>query len=117
MGQHDLTTALSQSKLCTSVCAVCGWVGSWSRVLSEAVQQLVREHGVLVVVASGNSELDSCTIVPANVPEALTVAASNLDGKFGPQPRGGREPTYRWANTGACVDIFAPGVEIFGACG
>ncbi|GLC36543.1 hypothetical protein PLESTM_000458300 [Pleodorina starrii] len=91
--------------------------GSWSTVLSDSVQSLVRKHGIVVVVASGNSAVDSCTVVPANVPEALTVAASNLENKFGPGSRGGREAMYQWANTGACVDLFAPGVEIFGACG
>ncbi|GIL90303.1 hypothetical protein Vretifemale_17953 [Volvox reticuliferus] len=91
--------------------------GSWSDVLSESVRTLVQKHGVVVVVASGNSAVDSCTVVPANVPEVLTVAASNMENKFGPGARGGRESMYQWANTGACVDLFAPGVEIFGACG
>ncbi|EFJ51534.1 hypothetical protein VOLCADRAFT_31946, partial [Volvox carteri f. nagariensis] len=79
--------------------------GSWSEVLSEGVRSLVRKHGIVVVVASGNSAMDSCRVVPANVPE----------NKFGPGPREGQESMYQWANTGACVDLFAPGVEIFGA--
>ncbi|KXZ46955.1 hypothetical protein GPECTOR_39g449 [Gonium pectorale] len=91
--------------------------GNWSTVLAEGVRKLIRQYGIPVVVASGNAALDSCTVVPANVPEALTVAASNLENKFGPDPRVGRELIYQWANTGACVDIFAPGVEVFGACG
>jgi subtilisin family serine protease len=30
---------------------------------------------------------------------------------------GDAEDLYRWSNTGACIDIFAPGVDIFAACG
>ncbi|KAG2496997.1 hypothetical protein HYH03_005002 [Edaphochlamys debaryana] len=91
--------------------------GAWSAVLAEAVRALVARAGITAVVASGNAAADSCGYVPANIPEVITVAASNLDSKFGPEPRRGREPMYSWANTGACVDLFAPGVEIFGACG
>ena len=53
-------------------------VGSWSRVLEDAVRSLVVDHGVTVVVAAGNSAVDACHVAPANVPEALTVAASNV---------------------------------------
>ena len=30
---------------------------------------------------------------------------------------GDPEDIYRWSNTGPCIDIFAPGVDIFSACG
>jgi subtilisin family serine protease len=86
--------------------------GTWAQSLAAAVQRLVTEHGVSVVVASGapcithiyrawrqacylkklhnptyhgrrfvfsgNAKTDSCSVVPANVPETITVAASNL---------------------------------------
>ncbi|KAG2449406.1 hypothetical protein HYH02_005555 [Chlamydomonas schloesseri] len=113
--------------------------GDWSRVLGEAVSALVSRHGVPVVAASGNAAVDSCGITPANLPEVITVAASNLEGKFNasarrPPPTSSpmtappsssplpaapppRELMYSWSNTGKCVDLFAPGVEIFGACG
>ncbi len=70
-------------------------------------------------------------MAPASLPSVITVAASNLPSKF--QPAGdaagaasdgaagsrpaGPETMYRWSNTGPCVDIFAPGVEIWSACG
>lgn len=62
--------------------------------------------------------MDSCLVVPANVEEAITVAASNLDSKFNASVQAsGLEDIYRYANTGSCVDIFAPGVDILAACG
>lgn len=45
------------------------------------------------------------------------MGASSLDDRYGPDPRVGPDRMYRWANTGPCMDLFAPGVEVFGACG
>ncbi len=61
-----------------------------------------------VVVASGNSEVDACYVAPANVPEVITVAATG-------SPSGGGVEMYKWSNTGPCVDVFAPGVDIYSA--
>jgi hypothetical protein len=30
---------------------------------------------------------------------------------------GDEESLYSWSNTGSCVTVFAPGVDIFAACG
>jgi subtilisin family serine protease len=119
--------------------------GPWSEPLEEAVRRVVVEAGVPAVVASGNSGVDACGVAPARVPEALTVAATDLRGsKFGPgvdrvsgaggggaayfhaqgrrdgagaSPSSLRDTVYSYSNTGACVDLFAPGVEILAACG
>ena len=92
-------------------------VGSWSRVLEDAVRSVVK-LGVTVIVASGNSAVDACQVSPANVPEVITVAASDLKTKYnGTSNKGDPENIYKWSNTGPCIDIFAPGVDIFSACG
>jgi len=39
-------------------------VGSWSRVLEDAVRSLINDHGLTVVVASGNSGVDACYVAP-----------------------------------------------------
>ena len=97
-------------------------LGQWSRSLEDSVRSLVRDQGVMVVVASGNSAVDSCFVAPGNVEETLTVAASDLVTKFSSSDvqaaaSGSREGLYRWSNTGSCVDLFAPGVDIYAACG
>ncbi|EFN59363.1 hypothetical protein CHLNCDRAFT_137826 [Chlorella variabilis] len=92
-------------------------VGSWSRVLEDAVRSLINTHGVTVVVASGNSGVDACYVAPANVPEVITVSASNLATKYNGTKSGDPEDPYKWSNSGPCIDLFAPGVDIFSACG
>ena len=63
--------------------------------------------GITVCVIAGNGTAnnsvptDACTISPARVTNAITVSATNmLDSKAS------------FANFGACVDLFAPGVQI-----
>ena len=92
-------------------------LGQWSKALEGAVRNLVNEQGISVIVASGNSGVDSCGVAPGNVEETITVAASDLESKFGSTSPTDAEGLYRWSNTGECVDIFAPGVEIYSACG
>jgi subtilisin family serine protease len=92
-------------------------VGSWSRTLEDAVRSLVNNHGVTVVVASGNSQVDACYVAPANVPEVITVAATDVKTKYNGTYKGDPEEMYEWSNTGPCVDIFAAGVDIYSACG
>jgi len=92
--------------------------GEWSLALEQTVSNLIEVHNITVTVASGNKGSDSCSSSPANVASTLTVAASNLQNKFEEQQNADdSENIYQYSNTGACVDIFAPGVDIFGACG
>eukprot|EP00803_Ostreobium_quekettii_P009833 evm.model.scf_1839.3 EVM.evm.TU.scf_1839.3 scf_1839:10638-19103(+) len=92
-------------------------IGKWSRTLEDTVRALINDHGFSVVVASGNSAVDSCYVAPANVAETITVAGHNLENKFEHTSQGDVEGIYRWSNTGPCIDLFAPAVDIFGACG
>lgn len=78
--------------------------GGYSSVINAAVERLARTRGLHVVASSGNSARDACRASPASAPAALTVAAvdSNLQ-------------RWAFANWGACVDVFAPGVSILSA--
>ncbi len=77
---------------------------------NDAVDAAVRrviDAGVTVVVAAGNDGVDSCSVSPSRVPEAITVNSVNRDdarmdfGEFA-------------SNDGACSDIWAPGVDVLG---
>jgi len=61
-------------------------------------------NGVYMVVAAGNSNKDACSYSPSRVPEAITVAASQSD-----------DSKASFSNYGKCVDVYAPGVNIFAA--
>lgn len=79
--------------------------GAPSAMLDAEVRKLVRA-GVVVVVAAGNGDAyghaqDACGTSPARTRTAITVSATD---------RSDAKP--EWANTGSCVDLFAPGVAV-----
>lgn len=78
-----------------------GYVGvSWA--MDDAVRYAAN-HGVPVVIAAGNQNINACNVTPAKVGEGIVVAASNyLDQKVA---------TSNWGN---CVDIFAPMTDVGG---
>lgn len=71
-----------------------------SSIVNSAVKSII-DSGIPVVAAAGNSNSDTADYSPANLPEAITVAASNRD-------------FQRWqaSNWGSTVDLFAPGQAI-----
>ena len=79
--------------------------GEPSAALDAEVRALVAD-GVVVVAAAGNGDadgqaLDACSTSPARTRVAITVSATD---------RTDAKP--EWANTGTCVDLFAPGVGV-----
>ncbi|CAL8466488.1 g6024 [Coccomyxa elongata] len=92
--------------------------GQWSAVLSDSVSHLIQDHAVTVIVAAGNSAVDSCLMSPGNVNGTLNVAASDLGPqKFNGPQTDATDSIYQYSNTGSCVDLFAPGTNILAACG
>lgn len=57
--------------------------------------------GLTTVVAAGNGNVDACTMSPARVASAITVAASDET-----------DARASFSNYGQCVDVFAPGTNI-----
>jgi hypothetical protein len=57
--------------------------------------------GVTYAVAAGNENQLACNTSPADVPEALTVGASDKTDK-----------RASFSNYGSCLDLFAPGVAV-----
>lgn len=68
--------------------------------LDDAVTRL-SDSGVTIVVAAGNDESDACRFSPARAGAAVTVGATTTF-----------DAVATFSNRGACVDVFAPGVQI-----
>jgi subtilisin family serine protease len=74
--------------------------GAPSAALDKEVRALVKD-GVVVVVAAGNDGGDACHTSPSRTRVAITVSATDR-----------RDTRPQWADTGSCVDLFAPGVDL-----
>ncbi len=77
--------------------------GGASQLLDNAVNAAIAAN-ITVVVAAGNSNANACNYSPARVPNAITVGATD-----------NRDVLASFSNTGSCVDISAPGVNITSA--
>ncbi len=77
--------------------------GGASQLLDNAVNAAIAAN-ITVVVAAGNSNANACNYSPARVPNAITVGATDI-----------RDALATFSNTGRCVDISAPGVNITSA--
>ena len=80
--------------------AVMSWSFGSSDTLAAAVRSLV-DGGVFVAASAGNTGADDCTALPRAVPGVTVVAGSTREDR--------RATT---SSTGACVDVYAPGVSI-----
>ncbi|RYO82102.1 hypothetical protein DL766_000974 [Monosporascus sp. MC13-8B] len=73
--------------------------------LVEAADDAIRnavKAGMTVVVSAGNDGHNACERSPAGVKEVITVGSIDRDDE---------RPV--WSNWGECLDVFAPGVDIF----
>lgn len=74
--------------------------GGVSTALDDAVKRSIAD-GVTYCIAAGNSAANASTSSPADVPEAITVGATDINDAFA-----------SFSNYGTLVDISAPGVNI-----
>jgi subtilisin family serine protease len=77
--------------------------GSVSPALDRAVCNSI-QAGVTYAIAAGNESQDACNTSPARIAEAIGVGASSR-----------ADARASFSNTGACVDVFAPGLDITSA--
>jgi subtilisin len=94
-----------------------GFTCSRSRALNAAVSTGTAA-GVVFITAAGNSGKDAGDCSPASEPSAITVGAlADSDGKpggAGALTSYGEDDTFAsFSNFGSCVDLVAPGVEIY----
>lgn len=74
--------------------------GPKNNVIDKVVDYMAKQ-GMLIVVASGNSDSDACNSSPGNVDSVITVGSTNVEDKMS-----------SFSNYGKCVDILAPGEKI-----
>lgn len=74
-----------------------------SQTSDDAVRAAIRK-GLVMAVASGNTNEDACNFSPARTPEAITVNSSDKNDR-----------RSSFSNYGKCTDIFAPGSSVTSA--
>lgn len=77
---------------------------AYSSSLNDAVNNSINAGVTYVVAAGNNAAADACNYSPASVANAITVAAI-----------GGNDAQANYSNAGGCVDLFAPGSNIYSA--
>jgi len=77
--------------------------GGVTQSVDDAVRRTIAS-GVSVVIAAMNDNLDACNATPARVAEAITVGATSST-----------DARASFSNFGSCLDLFAPGVNVFSA--
>jgi subtilisin family serine protease len=96
-----ISYAVSQSKAAGRRAVInMSLLGPQTPILDQAVEAAFRDN-VVSVVAAGNYNEDACSYSPSGAPSAITVGATSITDT---------RPSF--SNFGACVDIFAPGVNI-----
>lgn len=78
--------------------------GATSAAVNSAVTNSINAGVTYVVAAGNNVGSDACGYSPAGVASAITVAAI-----------GGMDAQASYSNTGSCVDLYAPGTQIYAA--
>jgi subtilisin family serine protease len=77
--------------------------GPLTSALNAATTRVV-DDGIFVAVAAGNSDWDACQFSPASALGAVSVGATDRN-----------DVRADFSNYGACVDVFAPGVDVTSA--
>lgn len=109
-GQGNLTTVISAVEFAVNHCKSSDKKGcvanlSLGAIRNSVINEAIRaayEAGLIVVVAAGNSNINSCWNSPASAAEAITVGA--FDDRT--------DTIAKFSNWGPCVDIFASGVKV-----
>ena len=92
----------------------CSWTVAKNTYLEDKFQDLI-SAGIVVVAAAGNVGADVDFLTPAGMTSVTTVAASDIDDVSAGFNNFSTFDTVINTNYGQNIDIFAPGVDIYGA--
>jgi len=81
--------------------------GRKSTALADAISEAI-SLGVNFAVAAGNSNMDACTVTPANLPGVISSGATTVEDESGTEI----DARTTFSNFGGCLSIFAPGMMI-----
>jgi subtilisin family serine protease len=89
--------------------------GGFSQTLNEAVQRSAKDSGVFYSVAAGNDGGDACTKSPASAGAEKDASGTLRAANNGVMTTGATDSSNTeasFSNSGSCVDVYAPGVNI-----
>ena len=92
----------------------CSWTMAKSSYLEGKFQDLI-SAGIVVVAASGNLGINCDLLTPAGMSSVITVGATDSDDIAAGFNNFSQADYEIQSNTGDVIDIFAPGVDCFGA--
>lgn len=92
----------------------CSWTMAKSSYLEGKFQDLITA-GITVVAASGNQGINCDLLTPAGMSNVITVGATDSDDIAAGFNNFSQADFEIQSNTGDVIDIFAPGVDCFGA--
>lgn len=75
--------------------------GDKSAALDDIILEIAQQNNTMVVVAAGNDGGDACQYSPSDLGQSDLVLSVSASTQSNARPS--------WANTGACVDLSAPG--------
>jgi len=99
----EWVTINHQSPAVANMSLGCNGTGCPLPALDTAINASIAS-GVVYVVAAGNNNESACKGSPARIPQVLTVGATNSN-----------DARANFSSFGACLDLFAPGVNITSA--
>ncbi|ODQ80240.1 hypothetical protein BABINDRAFT_180153 [Babjeviella inositovora NRRL Y-12698] len=72
-----------------------------NNLLNHAIEEVIQQ-GIPIVTSAGNSNSAACMFSPASAKRVLTVGSIDVR----------KDTLAAFSNYGACVDVFAPGVDV-----
>jgi hypothetical protein len=104
VGLEWVQTTVGLARWSTTAVASMSLGGDFSSLENAFINRMTQDANILFVVAAGNEDDDACNHSPASADSALTVGAVSVSNS-------GVLTPASFSNYGACLDLWAPGVD------